>query len=51
MNIRKSKLPVHNPSNDIVLPFPLQIVHGKKLKKKCCKKYKKGKRCGRCPGK
>ncbi|MFK7949535.1 MAG: hypothetical protein AB8G11_18225 [Saprospiraceae bacterium] len=21
-----------------------------KKKKKCCKKYKKGKRCGRCPG-
>ncbi|WP_196895663.1 hypothetical protein [Aureivirga marina] len=22
----------------------------KKMKKKCCKKYKKGKRCKRCPG-
>ena len=32
------------------LPFALPIVEGKKLKKKCCKKYKKGKRCGRCPG-
>jgi len=32
------------------LPFALPIVAGKKLKKKCCKKYKKGKRCKRCPG-
>ena len=34
----------------IRLPYALPIVQGKKLKKKCCKKYKKGKRCGRCPG-
>ncbi len=33
----------------VVLPFALPIVEGKKLKKKCCKKYKKGKRCKRCP--
>jgi len=33
----------------IRLPFALPIIEGKKLKKKCCKKYKKGKRCGRCP--
>ena len=32
------------------LPFALRVIEGKKLKKKCCKKYKKGKRCGRCPG-
>lgn len=31
------------------LPFALVVIQGKKLKKKCCKKYKKGKRCGRCP--
>ncbi len=31
------------------LPFPLPVVQGKKLKKKCCKKYKKHKRCKRCP--
>lgn len=31
------------------LPFPLPVVQGKKLKKNCCKKYKKGKRCKRCP--
>jgi hypothetical protein len=31
------------------LPFALPIVEGKKFKKKCCKKYKKGKRCKRCP--
>ena len=29
-------------------PFPLPIVEAKK-KKKCCKKYKKGKRCKKCP--
>ncbi len=32
------------------LAFPLPIIEGKKMKKKCCKKYKKGKRCKRCPG-
>lgn len=31
------------------LPFPLQLVQHKNVKKKCCKKYKKGKRCKRCP--
>ena len=36
--------------NHVLLPFPLQIVEGKKLKKKCCRKFKKGKRCKRCPG-
>lgn len=43
-----------NPNPDqpaaFALPFPLPVVQGKKLKKKCCKKYKKGKRCKRCPG-
>lgn len=37
------------PGQTIRLPFALPIVQGKKMKKKCCKKYKKGKRCGRCP--
>ncbi len=37
-------------THDIVLPFALPIVEGKKLKKKCCRKFKKGKRCKRCPG-
>ena len=37
-------------TNRIILPFALPIVQGKKMKKKCCKKYKKGKRCKRCPG-
>ncbi len=37
------------PDTIIRLPFALPIIEGKKLKKKCCKKYKKGKRCGRCP--
>lgn len=31
------------------LPFALPIVQGKKMKKKCCKKFKKGKRCKKCP--
>jgi len=35
---------------DLHLPFALPIIQGKKLKKKCCKKFKKGKRCKRCPG-
>lgn len=26
-----------------------EIVDSKKFKKKCCKKYKKGKQCKRCP--
>ena len=37
------------PDKRINLPFALPVIQGKKLKKKCCKKYKKGKRCGRCP--
>jgi len=40
-----------NPEqNQVVLPFALPIVQGKKFKKKCCKKFRKGKRCKRCPG-
>ena len=41
-----------NPEqNQVILRFALQIVQGKKMKKKCCKKYKKkGVRCKRCPG-
>ena len=31
------------------IPFPLPVVQAKS-KKKCCKKYKKGKRCKKCPG-
>jgi hypothetical protein len=38
------------PGQDVQLPFALPVVQGKKMKKKCCKKYKKGKRCKRCPG-
>jgi len=36
-------------SGPLRLPFALPVVQGKRLKKKCCKKYKKGKRCKRCP--
>lgn len=31
------------------LPFSLPIIQGKKVKKKCCRKFKKGKRCKKCP--
>jgi len=40
----------HNDPTALQLPFALPIVQGKKVKKKCCKKYKKGKRCKKCPG-
>ena len=44
--------------NPMVIPFkiaPLSPVLGDMnemhcLKKKCCKKFKKGKRCKKCPG-
>jgi len=32
------------------LPFALPVVQGKNLKKNCCRKFRKGKRCKRCPG-
>ena len=35
---------------NVRLAFALPIVQGKKIKKKCCKKFKKGKRCKSCPG-
>jgi len=35
--------------SSICLPFPLPVIQGKKMKKKCCRKFKKGKRCKRCP--
>lgn len=43
---RKNFHPEHAP---VLLPFPLPVIQGKKLKKKCCRKFKKGKRCKRCP--
>jgi hypothetical protein len=47
MRVRKRVgLPTVMPSEFL----PLPIVELKKGKKKCCKKYKKGKRCGSCPG-
>jgi hypothetical protein len=48
MNLKKH--PESLASNSLGnIPFPLQIVQAKS-KKKCCKKYKKGKRCKKCPG-
>jgi hypothetical protein len=39
----------HPEKANFRLPFALPIAQGKSLKKKCCKKYKKGKQCKRCP--
>jgi len=39
----------HPENANLRLPFALPTIQGKKLKKKCCKKYKKGKQCKRCP--
>lgn len=43
--------------NNLIVPFkvpPLQPFTASEemfcLKKKCCKKFKKGKRCKKCPG-
>jgi hypothetical protein len=33
----------------IRFPCPVITLQAKDTKKKCCKKYKKGKRCKRCP--
>lgn len=33
----------------VKLAYPLPLVQLKSGKKKCCKKYKKGKRCKKCP--
>ncbi len=44
-----NKRSFHPEYANLRLPFALPIVQGKKLKKKCCKKYKKGKQCKRCP--
>ena len=45
----RAKFNFENP-NAVLVAFPLPVVEGKDLKKKCCKKFKKGKRCKRCPG-
>ena len=41
------------PPSGISVPgriaIPLPLADQKKGKKKCCKKYKKGKRCKKCP--
>lgn len=50
MVIKNKSEEVYNPAHEIRLPFALPTIQGKKLKKKCCKKYKKGKRCKKCPG-
>lgn len=47
--IKQSNRIAPSPDQKIRLPFALPIIEGKKLKKKCCKKYKKGKQCRRCP--
>lgn len=51
--IRKNHIQSDNPTDltnpQAHLPYWLPIVSSKK-KKKCCKKFKKGKRCKKCPG-
>ncbi len=47
MQIRKNR--IDTDPTALRLPFPLPVVAAKE-KKKCCKKYKKGKRCKKCPG-
>ena len=47
---RKSSAAILGNESMGSLPFSLPIVQGKKVKKKCCKKFKKGKRCKKCPG-
>lgn len=49
MAISKQPTDFTNPTQAVRFPCPIANVQGKKLKKKCCKKYKKGKRCKRCP--
>lgn len=49
MDNRSAKILLGNESLGR-LPYPLPLLEGKKLKKKCCKKFKKGKRCKKCPG-
>ena len=44
-----NKRSFHPEHANLRLPFALPMVYGKSLKKKCCKKYKKGKQCKRCP--
>jgi hypothetical protein len=40
-----------SPIDQIVsIYFPLPVLQQKKMKKKCCKKFKKGDRCKKCPG-
>lgn len=46
--MKKKANRVDNDPSALRLPFLLPIVEGKK-KKKCCHKYKKGKRCKKCP--
>ncbi len=45
--LREQEMKQENPL--LHLPFLLPVVQPKK-KKKCCKKFKKGKRCKSCPG-
>lgn len=48
MSVKRKK--TAEPKPDIwTMPYSLPIVQGKDVKKNCCKKFKKGKRCKRCP--
>ncbi|MCB0618320.1 MAG: hypothetical protein KDC41_06340 [Saprospiraceae bacterium] len=43
-------LPTIPDGPDTKMAFSLMVIQPKDLKKKCCKKHKKGKRCKKCPG-
>ncbi len=49
---KKKQIAEFDPQNPVnfygLLPYSLPVLQAKK-KKKCCKKFKKGKRCNKCP--
>jgi hypothetical protein len=44
---KKRDTATFEPGKDLVIPCACEW--GKDAKKKCCKKFKKGKQCKRCP--
>lgn len=50
MNIQKPRTAVHDFLTLAQGGFPLPVIQPQSVKKKCCKKFKKGKRCKSCPG-
>lgn len=44
---KKRNTDLFEPGKDIVIPCA--CFYSKDVKKKCCKKFKKGKQCKKCP--